>query len=269
MAASLCVVVMGGSAMGAVLLDRRLGSGPVATRNAAAPKTLVVPRWTDIATPIGSLQAERTPETGPSVATVARSWEGEPISYPVVAVRRRWLELRLPGGPQGVDTAWVRSSGVSLKRTGYRLVIDLGTGRLMVFRRSALVVCAPDDVGAAATPTPVGHYFVAFLAEAPNATYGPFVVVTTAYGRGVTDWEQGGRPLITINGPLGTPLGPVGVHTTGGSVRLEPSALARLRPVQVGTPIDVVDRTDPLGPRDARSCALGSAPGHVGGGRQR
>jgi hypothetical protein len=104
-------------------------------------------------------------------------------------------------------------------------------------------MCAPAGVGSAVTPTPVGHYFVALLGQPPTPEYGSFVIVTSAFADTVTDWQQAGDPVVTIEGPLDSAaaIDRSGVRVTTGSVRLLGRDLDRLRVVPSRSPIDVVN----------------------------
>jgi hypothetical protein len=103
-------------------------------------------------------------------------------------------------------------------------------------------MCAPAGVGTEANPTPFGYYFVALLAQPPEATWGPFVMVTSAFADTITDWEQANASVITIEGPLNSAgaIGVTGAAVTTGAVRVPAQALQQLRVVPAGTPLDVV-----------------------------
>ena len=75
-----------------------------------------------------------------------------------------------------------------------------------------------------------------------DMAYGDFVILTSAPATGVTDWEQGGAPVITIAGPQGADasIAAGGAHVTTGAIRLLAPDLARLRAVPLGTPLDIV-----------------------------
>jgi len=101
---------------------------------------------------------------------------------------------------------------------------------------------------------------VASFAPAPNPAYGPFVVVTSAFANTVTDWEQEGKPVVTISGPLDTlaAIQAGGAPLSHGGIRLLDRDVAQLRVVPAGTPIDVVATLKP--PPRARQQR--SPPGH-------
>jgi hypothetical protein len=174
--------------------------------------------------------------------TVAPTWAGVSSALPVVVSRSGWLEVRVVVRPPATQTAWVKSSDVTISRTPFHVVVDLSRRRLMLFHRGGLVMCAPAGIGAPQDPTPAGSYFLALLAQSPDPAYGPFVIVTSAFSDKVTDWEQSGEPVITIEGPLDSAaaIGTKGAAITNGSVRLLTSDLNRLRSVPLGTRIDIV-----------------------------
>jgi hypothetical protein len=57
-----------------------------------------------------------------------------------------------------------------------------------------------------------------------------------------TDWENSGDALIALHGPLGSDsqIGTTGAPVSHGCIRLHESDLEQLRPVPVGSPIDIV-----------------------------
>jgi lipoprotein-anchoring transpeptidase ErfK/SrfK len=147
----------------------------------------------------------------------------------------------LPTRPNG-STAWISERHVQLTRSSYRIVIDLSSRHLLLYRNGIVVLDAPAGVGTVADPTPVGHFFVASFAAAPSSAWGPFVIVTSAHSDAITDWEQSGDAVVAIHGPLGedAEIGTTGAQISHGCVRLHDPALAQLRGVPDGSPIDVV-----------------------------
>lgn len=140
--------------------------------------------------------------------------------------------------------ARVRSSGVKLAATPYRIVIDLATMHLTLYRDGTSVFSAPAGIGTVSDPTPAGHYFVAFFEAppSPNPGYGPFIIVTSAHSPAIADWEGSGDAVIGIHGPLGddSEIGTTGARISHGCIRLHLADLLRLREVPDGTPIDIV-----------------------------
>jgi hypothetical protein len=143
-------------------------------------------------------------------------------ALPVIADTPGWYEVRLAQRPNE-STAWIRTAGVTLTSTPYRIVVNLTTMQLTLYDQGNPVLNAPAGIGAPDDPTPTGEYFVAFFTQAPSPGYGPFVVVTSAHSDTIADWEGSGDAIIAIHGPLGLDAE---IGTTGD--------------VPAGSPIDIV-----------------------------
>ena len=203
------------------------------TVGAPTPPTSTSPapaQWTLVATTHGAIPSFRFPG-GPRTGTVPATWHLAVSTLPVIATRPGWLEVRLAQRPNG-STAWVLASDVTLARTPYRIVIDLATTHLMLYRAGQLIMSVPVGIGTSTDPTPVGQYFLAFLAAPPTPGYGAFVMVTSAHSNTITDWESSGDAMIAIHGPLGSDsqIGTSGAQVSHGCVRLHESDLAAAPP---------------------------------------
>jgi L,D-transpeptidase catalytic domain len=210
-----------------------------------------VPASTTLATLRGPVPGYSGPAAVGPAQIVAPTW-GAAVTLPVVARRTHWLEVRTIGRPNG-QTAWIPAADVSLTRTRYYILVDLSRKHLLLFWEGKLRLYAPAGVGAPQTPTPVGRYFVAFFTLSPNPGYGPFVIVTSGLASTISDWEEKGTPVITVNGPLYSAAliaSHGGAAVSQGSVRLLDNDLQRLRPVPAGTPIDVVSTVTPTRPQE-------------------
>jgi hypothetical protein len=201
-----------------------------------------IPPTTLIATLNGPAAGYASPFAASSFVSVPASFENVPSSLPVVSTSRGWFEVQLPPGLSPSPTAWLRSTSVWIAENAYRIVVDLSTTRLLLYRRGRAVLCAPAAVGSAASPTPLGRFFVTLLAQPPDPSYGSFVILTSAPATGVTDWQQQHRPVITIEGPRDSAqlIAAGDARVTTGAVRLADTDLVKLRPVPIGTLIDVV-----------------------------
>jgi lipoprotein-anchoring transpeptidase ErfK/SrfK len=193
-----------------------------------------------VATTHGSIPRFSTPG-GPQTGTVPGSWQGAPSTLPVVADRPGWYRVRLAQRPNGSE-AWVLARDVSIASTPYRIVIDLATTHLTLWRNGRRAFSAPIGVGTIAYPTPTGHFFLALFAQPPNPGYGAFVMVTSAHSNTITDWERSGDAIIAIHGPLGSDqaIGTTGGRVSHGCIRLHEPDLLRLRNVPTGSPVDIV-----------------------------
>jgi lipoprotein-anchoring transpeptidase ErfK/SrfK len=173
--------------------------------------------------------------------TVPATWWQRPSVLPVIGTRPGWVEIRLAQRPNG-STAWVPANDVILSTTPYRIVIDLATTHLMLYKDGRQVLSAPAGVGASDDPTPTGEYFVAFMESPPAAGYGPFVLVTSAHSTAISDWSGSGDAVIGIHGPLGddSEIGTSGARISHGCIRLHLADQRKLAEVPAGTPIDIV-----------------------------
>ncbi|RFU41615.1 murein L,D-transpeptidase [Actinomadura logoneensis] len=169
-------------------------------------------------------------------------WFGRPSALPVIASRPGWVRVRLAQRPNG-STTWLRREDVKLTSTPYRIVIDLSSKHLKLYKNGRRVMSAPAGVGAPDDPTPIGKFFVAFRQgpPRPNNGYGPFILVTSAHSRRISNWEGSGDAVIGIHGPLGRDraIGTWGARISHGCIRLHNRSLLRLRAVPPGTPVDV------------------------------
>jgi lipoprotein-anchoring transpeptidase ErfK/SrfK len=173
---------------------------------------------------------------------VLTTWEYRPSILPVIATRPGWVQVRLPERPNG-STAWLPVGDVTVRSTPYRIVINVTTRRLTLYKAGKVLVSAPAGIGMSGDPTPLGHYFVAFdePPPQPNPGYGPFIMVTSAHSPSISDWEGSGDAVIGIHGPLGddAEIGTAGAKVSHGCIRLHDQALRGLSRVPPGTPIYV------------------------------
>jgi lipoprotein-anchoring transpeptidase ErfK/SrfK len=179
---------------------------------------------------------------GPQTGTVPATWYGAPSALPVLAQVNGYLEVRLAQRPNG-STAWIASSAATLSSTPYKIVIDLTTERLMLYKAGQLLLTAPAGVGTTQDPTPTGNFFVVLFASSPSTAWGPFVVVTSGHSDAISDYEESGDAIVAIHGPLGADaaIGTTGARISHGCVRLHDVDLAQLRIVPVGSPVQIVN----------------------------
>ncbi len=163
--------------------------------------------------PVGA-PGSQTPGSPPTV-NVPGQWLGEATVLPVLAQQPGWVEVRLAQRPNE-SVAWVPAGDVSLASDAYRILINLDTTHLQLFKRGQQVADFPIGVGLPAYPTPTGHFFVALFAEPPSPGYGPFVMVTSAHSDTISDWEESGDAIVAIHGSLGSDsaIGTTGAHAS-------------------------------------------------------
>jgi lipoprotein-anchoring transpeptidase ErfK/SrfK len=178
---------------------------------------------------------------GSRTVSIPATWQGGASILPVIESRPGWFDVRLAQRPNG-STAWLRAADVTLTSTPYKILIDLHTTHLTLFKDDRIVFSAPVGVGTPADPTPTGQFFVALFAAPTSPGYGPFVLVTSGHSNTISDWERSGDAMMAIHGPLGADdqIGTSGASVSHGCVRLHVADLLHLRQIPDGSPVDVV-----------------------------
>jgi lipoprotein-anchoring transpeptidase ErfK/SrfK len=203
--------------------------GPARNRSLWAPvkRAGAVRSAPDAAAPRIAELGTRTPEgTRNIVAVAARGHDRQ---------GRRWVQVRLAVLPNG-RTGWVPRATLGGYGTVHtRLIIDLQALSATLYRRGRAVLRAPVAVGATATPTPAGEFYVRNrLTRYRSPAYGPIAFGTSARSPQATDWPAGG--FVGIHGTDQPDLVPGRV--SHGCIRMRnDDILALARRMPVGTPV--------------------------------
>src|SRR3954462_9745120 len=90
------------------------------------------------------------------------------------ACRATWLHVELPLRPNGA-TGWVAAANVHRVPVHIRITVDISQRRVRLYRSGTLVLTSVAAVGAAATPTPIGRYYVnqRLVPSDPGGPFGP------------------------------------------------------------------------------------------------
>lgn len=195
-----------------------------------------VTRWAHAAT---RATVRAAPRRSAAAVDRLRFWteHERPEVYPALASRRvegrPWLRVRLPGRPNG-RTGWVPASALArLNVVRTQLVVDRASARAKLLRRGRVVWRAPVGVGAPATPTPAGRFWVRERLRGDGGIYGPWAFGTSAYSA-MRDWWLGG--VVGIHGTNQPQLLPG--HPSHGCIRVRNRDLLRLvKRMPIGTPI--------------------------------
>jgi len=147
-----------------------------------------------------------------------------------------WLEIRIPGRPNG-RTGWVREEQLSnLKTIQTHLTIDRGKLKATLRKNGKTIWSSRVGVGKAGTETPAGRFWIRERLSNLDGSpvYGPWAFGTSAYSEKLTDWPGGG--VVGIHGTNQPELIPG--RPSHGCVRVpngKINKLAKLMPV--GTPV--------------------------------
>jgi lipoprotein-anchoring transpeptidase ErfK/SrfK len=185
--------------------------------------------------------AARSPQV--AIVPARRPITGEQTTLPVIGQssapgRERWLQVMLPGRPDG-STGWILQSATRSLTTGWRILVDLTARRVGVYRDGHVVRTFQAVVGKPSTPTPTGQFFVEETVQMESGQPGgPFALALSARSNVLQEFE-GGPGQIAIHGRnnLGGTLGAAESH---GCIRLATTSIdwlsARIGP---GTPVKI------------------------------
>ncbi len=150
-----------------------------------------------------------------------------------------WVQILLPIRPNG-STGWVHATDVKLVVNTYRIMVSLSAHQITVYNGANVFYQGPVAVGAPATPTPTGSYFIRVLQQAPdpNTVYGPYAYGLSSHSDVLTDFN-GGDGEIGIHG--NDDASALGHSVSHGCIRMDNAAITNLTKVlPLGTPVDVV-----------------------------
>ena len=150
-----------------------------------------------------------------------------------------WLKVSLPVRPNG-STGWIKSDDVTLTDTYWKMLVQLSARRITVWNGADVVHTEPVGVGAAASPTPPGEYYVTEALTVPSfqrSAYGPFAFGTSAHSDVYTSFG-GGDGTVGIHG-TGDPSS-LGKDVSHGCIRLSNDGITSLiHQVPLGTPVEI------------------------------
>jgi hypothetical protein len=148
-----------------------------------------------------------------------------------------WVEIRLPKRPNG-QTGWVRREALGAFHRVYTMLrIDRRRLKATLFREGKPIWSSRVGVGAAASPTPAGRFYIrGKIRPQPGGPYGPVAFATSAYSV-LSEWPGGG--VVGVHGTNQPELIPG--RPSHGCVRLPNAAIWRLAQLLPnGTPVHIV-----------------------------
>jgi hypothetical protein len=148
--------------------------------------------------------------------------------------RAAWYRVLVPMKPNGT-MGYVRARAVNLRLVRSEIVIDLSTRKLTVYVRGRAVFGTQAAIGAAATPTPLGRFYInQRFRDDPNGPYGWAAIGISAFSEVLTGWPQGGP--VAIHGTNRPSL--LGLPVSNGCIRVSNAAIQRIwRLAPTGTPV--------------------------------
>jgi lipoprotein-anchoring transpeptidase ErfK/SrfK len=165
--------------------------------------------------------------------------DGAPLVFLVKRNVGAWLQVYLPSRPNG-SVGWIRSRDVKLSGHDFRVLIELGSHRLMAWNGQRVIARVPVGVGRAVTPTPAGLYYITELLKQPDPTgiYGPWAFGLSAHSDVLHEFA-GRDGILGIHG-TDFPSG-IGTDVSHGCIRMSNANITRLaRTLPLGTPVRIV-----------------------------
>lgn len=167
-----------------------------------------------------------------------RTYVGSRDSVVVLGRWKDWSRVRY--ARLGASVGWVPTRALwPSSATRWRIVVDLSSRRLRAYDDGRLRMSVRVAIGAPASPTPVGQFFLrerVRVIDGATSPYGPWALGLSGFSRHRTAWAGGGQ--LAIHGTDAPGL--IGQTVSNGCVRLRNADITRLnRIVDVGTPVRV------------------------------
>jgi lipoprotein-anchoring transpeptidase ErfK/SrfK len=240
------LLLLGIAALGFLLptlLAERGGGQAGANGSKTAPAVAAGHTYQELA----ALTAAHDVYSGPAGRAFERISSTRPITgeQTVLPVMRaassggaEWLQVRLPGRPNGL-TGWIEQSGTKLEYTSWRISVDLSKRRVYAYDRNRMVRSFEALVGAPATPTPRGEFFVEEnVALAPSAVGYPYALALSSRSNVIQEFA-GGPGQIALHG-VDNVGGTLGTAVSHGCIRLDTADITWLaKHVDTGVPVNV------------------------------
>ena len=150
-----------------------------------------------------------------------------------------WVRVLLPERPNG-SSGWVRQSEVKLTQNPYHMKVNLRDHKITVSKGTEEFYSGPVAIGAAATPTPPGKYYIRVLLQTPDpkSVYGPYAYGLSAHSEVLTEFN-GGDGEVGVHGNNDSSV--LGKSVTHGCVRMDNEQITRLsKMLPLGTPVEIV-----------------------------
>ena len=173
-----------------------------AARPGPAPKSLERWEWA-LRAKRGRLDVYSDPGPGATRRTsvdAENPWD-QRIAFPIRDVRMRggraWYLVLLGSGRNGAS-GWIDGDDVTFERIRHQVVVDLSQRVLRHYRNGKLQHRFDVGIGAPATPTTTGRFFVWAHLDTSDASgpYGTYLLGLSGFSEVLQDWPGGGRMAI-------------------------------------------------------------------------
>ena len=149
-----------------------------------------------------------------------------------------WLKVQVPVRPNGTE-GWIPAEQAEISSHFIRAEVNLTDRSVKVWDNEDLIAETGAVIGAPASPTPLGRFFVNDLVEKwEGSAYGPYILSLSGFSEAMETFG-GGIPVIAIHGT--NKPGLIGGAHSNGCIRIPNDIITFLAEnVPMGTPVDIV-----------------------------
>lgn len=219
------------------------GAAPVAPSEVAAPTA----KKSYVARIVQATKARSEPRSDAAVVGRVHDsapWNGAQMQLMIDDVATdsggtTWYRVLLAKKPNG-SYGWIDSNVAQAFANRWRVVVDVSSRSMKIYRSGKLVKRTRTVVGARRTPTPTGQFAVRELVKQPNPRgfSGPWIFHLNANSQRLKSFD-GGDGTVGIHGRGASALGdPLGSARSHGCVRV-PNPVVRYMSTRIvaGTPV--------------------------------
>jgi lipoprotein-anchoring transpeptidase ErfK/SrfK len=166
---------------------------------------------------------------------------GNPLVFLVTQNDGDYVKVMIPARPNHQE-GWVRASDVTISSHSFHVELKLSEFLLRAWDGDNLITETKVVIGAPATKTPLGRFYIneKVPQSNPGGFYGPWVLSTNGYSEHLDMFgDPPGLPVIAFHGT--NQPGLIGTASSNGCVRIPNDVVTQLAQVlPAGTPIDIV-----------------------------
>jgi lipoprotein-anchoring transpeptidase ErfK/SrfK len=203
-------------------------------RTAVAPSQAVV----SILRPHVAHARARSSSTSRGLLTARTAITEERTVVPVLARRGAFIEVMLPGRPNG-RVGWIDQAHTVSLETPWHIVVDLSQRLVTVYRSGRPVKTFRAVVGKRSTPTPIGRFYVEETVALPASDDAAPLALALSARSDVLHRFDGGPAQTALHG-LSNIGGVPGTAVSHGCIRLDSVTMHWLaKRIATGTPVTI------------------------------
>lgn len=150
-----------------------------------------------------------------------------------------WVQVRTPDRPNA-GLGWVPASAVTLTRMRHQVTVNLKTRKITVLKDGKSTASGGAAIGAPATPTPTGTYYITDRVTPPKGSvYGSYAAGLSAHSETKSVQTEFGRGdgQVAIHGWKDPSV--FGKAVSHGCIRVPATVLDAVKALPLGTPVTI------------------------------